>query len=76
MIILYMFVIQEMIRVFEDFRFSLEDLEEFLEKWKGRPALSILTSNPIYKGEDYVKVIKKYKKRFKNIIYKTNQIFR
>ena len=46
---------------FDDFRFSLENLEEFLEKWRGRPALSILTSNTIYKGEDYMKLINKYK---------------
>ncbi len=41
------------IRFFNDFKFSLKALEEFLEKWKDRPALSILTSDPIYQGDDY-----------------------
>src|SRR5438034_5546649 len=49
------------LRFFDDFKFSLEALEEFLEKWRGRPALSILTSDPIYKGDDYIKLINKYK---------------
>ena len=49
------------IRFFDDFKLSLENLEEFLEKWRGRPALSIITSNNIYKGEDYTKLINKYK---------------
>ncbi|CAB4473319.1 unnamed protein product [Rhizophagus irregularis] len=40
------------IRFFDEFNVSLEVLEEFFEKWKGRPALSILTSNSIYEGED------------------------
>ncbi|GBB87433.1 hypothetical protein RclHR1_01390023 [Rhizophagus clarus] len=48
------------IRFLYDFKFSLEALEEFLEKWKGH-ALSIFTRNPIYKEENYVKVINKYK---------------
>ncbi|UZO20257.1 uncharacterized protein OCT59_012683 [Rhizophagus irregularis] len=50
------------IRFFSDFNVSLEVLEEeFLEKWRDRPALSILTSNSIYKGEDYKNLINKYK---------------
>ena len=49
------------IRFYDYFKFSLENLEEFLEKWKGRPALSILASNTIYKGGDYMKLINKYK---------------
>ncbi|CAB4477831.1 unnamed protein product [Rhizophagus irregularis] len=49
------------IRFFNDFNVSLEALEEFLEKWSDRPALSILTSNPIYEGEDYKNLINKYK---------------
>jgi len=49
------------LRFFNDFKFSLENLEEFLEKWRGRPALSILTSNPICKDDDYIKLINKYK---------------
>jgi hypothetical protein len=49
------------IRFFNDFNVSSEVLEEFLEKWRDRPALSILTSNPIYEGEDYKNLINKYK---------------
>ncbi|CAB4442404.1 unnamed protein product [Rhizophagus irregularis] len=49
------------IRFFDEFNVSLEVLEEFFEKWKGRPALSILTSNYIYEGEDYKNLINKYK---------------
>ncbi|GBB89278.1 hypothetical protein RclHR1_15980004 [Rhizophagus clarus] len=49
------------IRFFDYFRFSLKNLESFLKNWKGR-ALSIITSDPIYKGDDYVKLINKYKK--------------
>ncbi|CAB4464639.1 unnamed protein product [Rhizophagus irregularis] len=50
------------IRFFDDFNFSLEVLEEeLLKKWRDRPALSILTSNSIYKGEDYKNLINKYK---------------
>ncbi|GBB87436.1 hypothetical protein RclHR1_01390026 [Rhizophagus clarus] len=48
------------IRFLYDYKFSLKTLEEFLEKWKGC-ALSILTCDPIYKEENYVKLIKKYK---------------
>ncbi|PKC70281.1 hypothetical protein RhiirA1_454965 [Rhizophagus irregularis] len=49
------------IRFLYDVEFSLEALEEFLEKWRGRPILSILTCRPIYKEENYVKLINKYK---------------
>ncbi|GBC03327.1 hypothetical protein RclHR1_05070011 [Rhizophagus clarus] len=44
-------------------RFSLEDLETFLEKWKGRPAISIyLCRSFIYeKDESYKDLISKYK---------------
>jgi hypothetical protein len=49
------------IRFFKDFKFSLDDLEEFFKNWKDRPALSILTSDPLYKEEDYMKLINKYK---------------
>ena len=42
------------------FKFSLETLEEFLGKWIGQP-LSILTTDPIYEGDDYIKLINKYK---------------
>jgi hypothetical protein len=49
------------IRFYNSFRFSLDILEEFLEKWRGRPALSILTSDSIYEKEDYKKLINRYK---------------
>jgi hypothetical protein len=49
------------IRFFKDFHFSLGDLEEFFKNWKDRPALSILTSEPLYKEEDYMILINKYK---------------
>ncbi|RIA79555.1 hypothetical protein C1645_63247 [Glomus cerebriforme] len=49
------------IRFFDDFKFSLKALEEFLEKWRGRPALSIVTSDHIYNTEYYINLIKKYK---------------
>ncbi|EXX76184.1 uncharacterized protein OCT59_010127 [Rhizophagus irregularis] len=46
------------IRFFNDFQFSLKNLEEFFEKWKGRPALSIQTA---YLRDDYMELIDKYK---------------
>jgi hypothetical protein len=46
---------------YDDFKFSLENLEEFLEKWRGRFALSIFTSDSIYEGKNYKKLINKYK---------------
>ncbi|CAG8699958.1 18321_t:CDS:1 [Rhizophagus irregularis] len=49
------------IRFFNDFKFSLNNLEKFFKNWKDRPALSILTTDPIYKGDDYMKLINKYK---------------
>jgi hypothetical protein len=49
------------IRLFDDIHFTLEELEEFFKKWKGRPALSMFTPDPIYKGEDYVALIDSYK---------------
>ncbi|EXX53765.1 uncharacterized protein OCT59_012730 [Rhizophagus irregularis] len=49
------------IRFLYGFKFSLEALEEFLEKWRGRPAITILTIDPIYKGENYKNLINKYK---------------
>ncbi|GBB89113.1 hypothetical protein RclHR1_01580014 [Rhizophagus clarus] len=49
------------IRFFDDIKFSLENLEEFFKNWKDRPALSILTSDFLYTGKDYVKLINKYK---------------
>ncbi|RIA81234.1 hypothetical protein C1645_837329 [Glomus cerebriforme] len=48
------------IKFFEDFRFSLQALGEFLEKWKGRPAFSIFTTDYIYRREDYMNLINKY----------------
>ncbi|GBC49786.2 hypothetical protein GLOIN_2v1778669 [Rhizophagus irregularis DAOM 181602=DAOM 197198] len=43
------------------FEFSLKVFEEFLKEWRGRPALSILTSDPIYENEDYKNLINNYK---------------
>ncbi|GBC06345.1 hypothetical protein RclHR1_06780009 [Rhizophagus clarus] len=48
------------IRFFNDFKFSLKALEDFLECWKGC-ALTILTSDIVYEGESYKKLINKYK---------------
>ena len=44
-----------------NFKFSLENLEEFFKKWKGRPAISILTSDLLYEEKDYANLINKYK---------------
>ncbi|RIA79413.1 hypothetical protein C1645_882679 [Glomus cerebriforme] len=49
------------IRFFNYFRFSLQTLEEFFKQWRGRPALSVLTSDRIYREEDYINLINKYK---------------
>ncbi|GBB89105.1 hypothetical protein RclHR1_01580006 [Rhizophagus clarus] len=49
------------IRFFKDFQFSLDNLEEFFKNLVDRPALSILTSDPLYTKENYVKLIDKYK---------------
>ncbi|EXX57707.1 uncharacterized protein OCT59_010146 [Rhizophagus irregularis] len=67
------------IRFLDHFSFSLEKLEAFLIKWRGRPALSIITSDHVYKEENYVKLINKYKndgviKNF-NRVYKLNVYF-
>ncbi|GBC31885.2 hypothetical protein RhiirA5_442678 [Rhizophagus irregularis] len=45
----------------DDLQFSLENLEEFLEKWRGRHALTIFTIDSNYIREDYTKLIDKYK---------------
>ncbi|GES83760.1 hypothetical protein GLOIN_2v1764020 [Rhizophagus clarus] len=50
------------IRFCSRFKFSLENLELFLEKWRGRCALSLFTNDSIYQiREDYRKLINKYK---------------
>ncbi|CAB4417158.1 unnamed protein product [Rhizophagus irregularis] len=49
------------IRFFDNFKISLEILGSFLEGWRGRPSLSILTSDPVYEGENYINLVKKYK---------------
>ncbi|CAB4460448.1 unnamed protein product [Rhizophagus irregularis] len=49
------------IRFFDNFKISLESLGSFLEGWRGRPSLSILTSDPVYEGENYINLVKKYK---------------
>ncbi|CAG8458406.1 6643_t:CDS:2 [Funneliformis mosseae] len=43
------------------FKFSLKTLETFLENWRGRIPLSIMTSDPHYKGEEYMEIIDRYK---------------
>jgi hypothetical protein len=62
------------IRFYNSFRFSLDIFEEFLEKWRGRPALSILTSDSIYEKEDYKKLINRYKRDgiIKDFTYSNN----
>ena len=43
-------------------KFSLKALETFFEKWRGRPAITIFTSQSYYySGKDYKKLINKYK---------------
>jgi hypothetical protein len=71
------------LRFFDNFKFSLEALEEFFEKWRGRPALSILTTDSIYEGEDYKKLIDKYRNdgvikafRYESLIIVENLDFR
>ncbi|CAG8436313.1 11150_t:CDS:1 [Funneliformis mosseae] len=49
------------IRFFGYFKFSLIILEEFLENWRGRPALLIITSDHDHEKEAYIKIISKYK---------------
>ncbi|CAB4439941.1 unnamed protein product [Rhizophagus irregularis] len=50
------------IRFYDDFKFSLESLEEFLEKWFDKSKLSIFTSDSIYEEENYKNLINKYKR--------------
>ncbi|CAG8641956.1 20026_t:CDS:2 [Rhizophagus irregularis] len=47
--------------VYENCPLVEKKLEAFLIKWRGRPALSIITSDHVYKEENYVKLINKYK---------------
>ena len=63
-----------------DFKFSLKTLEFLLENWRGRAALSILTSALDYEKEEYMKIINKYKndgviKDFKCIINSDDYLF-
>jgi hypothetical protein len=63
------------IRFGDEFKFSLKNLKEFLEKWRGRSALTILTSDSIYETENYKKLINRYKrdgviKDFKYVPYR------
>ncbi|GBC07552.1 hypothetical protein RclHR1_07530001 [Rhizophagus clarus] len=58
-----------------DIRLSLDDLEIFLEKWKGRPAISIIMGEiSFYRGDNsYRKLIDRYKTegviKYTNIYY-------
>ncbi|RIA98945.1 hypothetical protein C1645_812118 [Glomus cerebriforme] len=62
------------IRFFDHFKFSLESLETFFINWKNRPAISILTSDHIYDGENYLNLIKKYKNN--GVIKDFNRVFK
>src|ERR1043165_5741917 len=44
-----------------DFKFSLKTLETLLENWRGRPSLSIITSDLDYEGQEYMEIINRYK---------------
>jgi hypothetical protein len=65
------------IRLDDYVTFSLESLEEFFEKWRGRCALSIITCNEIYGKGNHVKLINKHKndgviKDFKYVYIREN----
>ncbi|GES79592.1 hypothetical protein GLOIN_2v1771472 [Rhizophagus clarus] len=64
------------IRFYDDFKFSLENLEEFFERWRGREALSIFTSDSIYKRENYKALINKYISEgvIKDFIYESYKV--
>ncbi|CAB4466637.1 unnamed protein product [Rhizophagus irregularis] len=51
------------IRISYDIKFSLKTLETFLEKWKGRPAVSLYFDNAYFYQKDnlYMKLFDKYK---------------
>jgi hypothetical protein len=50
------------IKFYDDFKFSLESLEEFLEKRRGKSSLSIFTYDSTYGEENYKKLINRYKR--------------
>jgi len=63
-----------------DFKFSLKTLESLLEGWRGRTALSVITSDQIYEKEEYMEIINKYKndgviKDFKCVFYSDDYFF-
>ncbi|CAG8560309.1 23076_t:CDS:2 [Rhizophagus irregularis] len=63
------------IRFYDDFKFSLPNLETFFKNWSGRPALSLTTNDPIYEGIQYKELINKYKssgviKDFKYVVFR------
>ncbi|CAG8458348.1 6640_t:CDS:1 [Funneliformis mosseae] len=43
------------------FRFSFDTFKSFLENWRGRASLSIVTSDFLYNKEEYMSVVEKYK---------------
>ncbi|RIA80138.1 hypothetical protein C1645_882336 [Glomus cerebriforme] len=49
------------IRFFENFKFSLNALEEFLKQWRDRPAFTVFTTDLIYNEEYYKRLINKFK---------------
>src|SRR3989337_3693007 len=55
-----------------DFKFSLKTLESLLEGWRGRTALSVITSDQVYEKEEYMEIINKYKNDGVIIDFKCN----
>src|SRR5688500_2674637 len=43
-----------------DLKFSLKILESLLEGWRGRTALSFITSDQVYGKEEYIEIINRY----------------
>ena len=53
----------ELIKVTQySWKFSLKALETLMESWKGRPALTIIGSDPDYENQGYINIINKYKR--------------
>ncbi|CAG8713894.1 2969_t:CDS:1 [Funneliformis mosseae] len=49
------------IGAFYEFSFSLKSLDNFLDSWRGRPALSILVKSREYSRGEYLKIFDKHK---------------
>ncbi|CAB4407608.1 unnamed protein product [Rhizophagus irregularis] len=61
------------IRFFNNFNFSTTSLKKFFEKWRGRPALSMLTCDTTYQVDDYKDFFKIYENE--GVIKKFEVIF-